>query len=257
MRHIFVRAATVAVACILFKMALSIVIMPLLGAKLDPVNWFWFIISPAFVALPAAAYFFWTEHRAKRALAALKRAHRDLNRAHQRLGEEARRDSMTGLLNREGFFAAVEAARGESATGTLLFADADRFKRINDSFGHMTGDAALLEIAAAIRRSIREDDVAGRIGGEEFGIFLPGAIGPEAIRIAERIRRSVEGVQLEPAPGASLRLTVSIGGVSAGSLLTTAELMQIADKRLYQAKRSGRNRIALGRDAREKSQLAA
>lgn len=257
MVQIFVRAAVVALACVLFKLAFSLVAMPLMGAKLDPVNWYWFVASPIFVALPAAALFFWKQRSSAQALLALKRAHRDLGKAHKRLREVAMHDSMTGLLNREAFFAAVEAMRGRTATGTLLFADADRFKKINDSFGHMVGDAALLEIAAAIRRSIRQEDVAGRIGGEEFGIFLEGAVGAEAAVVAERIRCAVAAVKLSPAPGMSVPLTVSIGGVSAGSLLTTAELMQIADKRLYQAKRAGRNRIVLNRDGKEKPQMAA
>jgi len=257
MGQIFVRATVVALACVLFKLAFSLIVMPLIGAKLDPVNWYWFVASPVFVALPAAGLFFWKQRCSTQALAALKRAHRDLSTAHRRLREVARHDCMTGLLNREGFFAAVDDIRSRSETGTLLFADADRFKKINDSFGHMTGDAALLEIAAAIRRSIREEDVAGRIGGEEFGIFLEGAVGEEAAEVAERIRRAVEAVRLSPTPGISVSLAVSIGGVSAGSLLTTAELMQIADKRLYQAKRAGRNRVVLNRDGKDKAQIAA
>ena len=99
---------------------------------------------------------------------------------------------MTGMLNRESFFAALEGSRRKSDRGALLIIDADHFKKINDNFGHLTGDAALLEIAAAISRAIRVGDILGRIGGEEFGAFLVGASDKEAIRVAERIRREVE-----------------------------------------------------------------
>lgn len=245
MYQILVKAGIFALVCVCFKLAVSVIAMPLLGARLDPYNWFVFAISPALVAMPAATYFYWRDSRLRHNLISLKRAHVDLGRAHRRLGEEARRDSMTGLLNRESFVAALEKARSRKDDGTLLIADADHFKTINDTYGHMAGDAALCEIASALRKAIRGRDIAGRIGGEEFGIYLAGVGGAEAEVIAERIRRAVEAIPFSPAPDTTAHLTVSIGGVSAENLATADELMRLADKRLYEAKRAGRNKAVL------------
>lgn len=246
MRRVLFKAAVVALACVCIKVAFSIVIVPMMGGTLDPINWIWFLISPMLVAMPAATYLFWKDEQLARCLVALKRAHADLDRKHKRLGEEARRDAMTGFLNRESFFEAVDHARETTDAGTFLVIDADQFKRINDTHGHMTGDAALVEMTAAIRRSIRDRDITGRIGGEEFGVFLADIVGSEAAAVAERIRRAVESTSFSPTQGVMLRLTVSIGGVTAGATSTTTELRRIADNRLYEAKRAGRNNVVLG-----------
>ena len=149
---------------------------------------------------------------------------------------------MTGMLNRENFFALLDSSRRKTDRGALLIIDADHFKKINDSFGHLTGDAALLEIAAAISRGVRSGDVLGRIGGEEFGAFLVGATEAEASVVAERIRREVEKVCFQPA-GAPVPLTVSIGGTVCAFGATVSELMRAADRRLYVAKNRGRNLV--------------
>ena len=121
---------------------------------------------------------------------------------------------MTGMLNRESFFAALDGSRRKSDRGALLIIDADHFKTINDSYGHLTGDDALLLIASAIERGVRSGDVLGRIGGEEFGAFLVGATEQEAKRVAERIRREVELIRFRPVDERTVPLTVSIGGIT-------------------------------------------
>ncbi|RVC08376.1 GGDEF domain-containing protein, partial [Mesorhizobium sp. M7A.F.Ca.AU.001.01.1.1] len=115
------------------------------------------------------------------------------------------------------------------------------FKTINDNFGHLTGDDALLLIASAIQRGVRSGDVLGRIGGEEFGAFLVGATEQEAKRVAERIRREVELIRFRPVDERTIPLTVSIGGTVCGEEASVSELMRAADRRLYQAKHQGRN----------------
>ena len=90
----------------------------------------------------------------------------------------------------------VRGARADR--GALLIIDADHFKTINDNFGHLTGDEALLLIASAIGRGVRSGDILGRIGGEEFGAFLVGATQEEAKRVAERIRSEVELIRFQP-----------------------------------------------------------
>ncbi|TIT45596.1 MAG: GGDEF domain-containing protein, partial [Mesorhizobium sp.] len=179
------------------------------------------------------------------------RAHAQLAAAHRRLAEKASRDDMTGMLNRESFFAALDGSRRKSDRGALLIIDADHFKTINDNFGHLTGDDALLLIASAIERGVRSGDVLGRIGGEEFGAFLTGATEQEAKRVAERIRREVELIRFRPVDERTIPLTVSIGGTVCGEDVNVSELMRAADRRLYQAKHAGRNLTILDTDISE------
>ncbi|TIY02584.1 MAG: GGDEF domain-containing protein, partial [Mesorhizobium sp.] len=155
------------------------------------------------------------------------------------------------MLNRESFFAALDASRRKSDRGALLIIDADHFKIINDSYGHLTGDEALLLIASAIERGVRSGDVIGRIGGEEFGAFLVGATEQEAKRVAERIRREVELIRFRPVDERVIPLTVSIGGVTCGEDAGVSDLMRAADHRLYLAKHRGRNLTILDRDISE------
>lgn len=173
---------------------------------------------------------------------------RELAIANHKLDEAASTDSLTQCLNRGAFTALVEAWIAKNAGHTLyrpcalLVVDADRFKAVNDRFGHLAGDEALCHIAAAIREATRADDLVGRLGGEEFAVFLPGVVDMEAI--AERIRRNVETTTFE-ADGETWKLTVSVGGASFDTPVPFSELYRAADTRLFAAKRFGRNRIVL------------
>lgn len=182
---------------------------------------------------------------------------RELAIANHRLAALASTDSLTGLSNRGAFAAEVETRlvgqQGGYAmpSGALLVIDADNFKNVNDRYGHVCGDEALRCIAAAIRSATRRDDVVGRLGGEEFGVYL--ADGESAAEVAERIRMAVQAVRFAPR-GRTCDLSVSIGGAEAGPRSTFADLYREADARLYEAKRAGRNRVVmatLSRDLRE------
>ena len=133
-------------------------------------------------------------------------------KTHRALSEKASRDQMTGLLNRESFFAALEGSRRKSDRGALLIIDADHFKKINDGFGHLVGDEALLAIAAAIGRGVRVGDTVARIGGEEFAAFLEGACDRGSGNRRRAYPPRGRGDPLRDARGSSLALTVSIGG---------------------------------------------
>ena len=241
MNRIFLKSAGVAIGSVLASMLLTIIVVPALGGTVDGNAWLMLTICPLAIAWPASAYTFWQSERLRNAHRQLARAHAELAAAHRRLEEKASRDTMTGMLNRESFFAALDRSRRKTDRGALLIIDADHFKTINDGFGHLTGDRALLEIAAAITRAVRAGDVLGRIGGEEFGAFLVGASDQEAMRIAERIRREVELIRFQPAEERTVPLTVSIGGTSCPRDANVSELMRAADKRLYEAKSRGRN----------------
>jgi diguanylate cyclase (GGDEF)-like protein len=118
--------------------------------------------------------------------------------------------------------------------------DVDHFKKINDSFGHASGDAALRRLAGLITGSIRSTDIPGRMGGEEFAVLLPDTDSTAAFELAERLRKNVEVDRLEDIPG----FTVSIGlASSAVSQPTIEKLLAQADAALYAAKSEGRNRV--------------
>lgn len=171
---------------------------------------------------------------------------RELSIVNHRLRDLASFDGLTGCLNRAAFTRVVEdhLSRNDPSAGALLVIDADFFKSINDSFGHHHGDQALVLIANAIRASLRQGDITGRLGGEEFGVFLPKADLREAGRVAERIRTIVASVDFSP-QGEPCSLSVSVGGAAFAQPMSFAELFRIADERLYAAKNTGRDRVEM------------
>ena len=167
--------------------------------------------------------------------------------ANRRLGIVARTDSLTACLNRGAFTASVAerlARPGSAPCGAMLMIDADNFKTINDRFGHDAGDQALTVIARSIRSVLRAGDLVGRVGGEEFSVFLPSVDAEVAEAIAERIRGAVNLAKFAPQDTVQT-LSVSIGGAVFQGRTTFSELFRIADQRLYGAKQTGRNRVAI------------
>ena len=167
---------------------------------------------------------------------------------HRRLYDFSTRDPLTHVFNRRYFdvrlVADLAGALSRSAYAGVLMADVDGLKQINDRFGHMAGDRALSTVAACVLRVVRAEDWVARYGGDEFVIVAPGAHLAEAARLADRVRRSVEGLQLG-ARGESVRVTLSVGVASLSEFTSTevpaAALLDLADRRLYRAKASGRN----------------
>jgi diguanylate cyclase len=175
---------------------------------------------------------------------------RELAIAHKKLTVYASTDALTQVMNRAAFATLVDAyltqvrTAEERAKGALLIIDADNFKTVNDRFGHDRGDEALVTIAGSIKAMLRGHDLVGRLGGEEFGVFLPGASPDQAESVAERIRQTVNEASFQPA-GAPHHLSVSVGGAVFDSGIPYAELFRMADRQLYAAKRDGRNRVAI------------
>jgi diguanylate cyclase (GGDEF)-like protein len=157
-------------------------------------------------------------------------------------------DSLTGLVNRRAFFERTESARLLAARLcspiSLMMIDIDHFKRINDHFGHAIGDEALSVFAATAQQSLREHDIMGRLGGEEFALVLPGTDLEGAIRAAERLRAAVAGAAL---PGCERHsITVSIGVVAIEPDEHIKSALARADHALYAAKSGGRDRVETG-----------
>ena len=164
----------------------------------------------------------------------------------------ATRDGLTRVLNKTAFQSEVQdelrslgRRQGDGIAFTLLIIDADHFKKINDRLGHPVGDQALMAIAAALRRSLRKDDIIGRIGGEEFGVLLRNAGYEEAKIVAERLRVAIHAISVGPRSQPT-RLSASLGGVSFRQPLPYEVLYRAADTNLYKAKKGGRNRVDLG-----------
>lgn len=155
-------------------------------------------------------------------------------------------DSLSGLLNRSHWEGAVNAAlvRHCCDDAVMLLIDIDQFKRVNDQHGHTAGDEVVRKVGAIIRSSLRGGDLAGRYGGDEFGLVLCGVDMHAAATVAERIRSNVACSLFERAPG--LRCTLSIGLAPGRSGMRDArEWVKDADAALYRAKLAGRNRFVV------------
>jgi diguanylate cyclase (GGDEF)-like protein len=175
------------------------------------------------------------------------------------LAEAARTDLKTGLLNAAAWHTQAQRSLNRSRLGEtprgVLVLDLDHFKRVNDTYGHLAGDKVLVAVADALRSEVRDRDLVGRFGGEEFVVLLaalPGGAAAELQAVAERMRRRVAELRVEiPTPDGPLTvsgLTVSIGcAVHPGGGQDLRALLQIADTALYSAKREGRNQVRMGR----------
>lgn len=236
MRGILLKAMLVTLGVVAVSQVLSIAGRHAAGQPFTPFVFLMNSLLPLVTAFPASMVIFWQN-------ASLKRALSELSDAHAKLAEKSAHDIMTGMLNREAFLQTLSQTRRNGAMGALLLIDADHFKRVNDTFGHQAGDRALALIAMAIRTSIRDDDIAGRVGGEEFCVFLPDTPHDHALHISERIRASVEAASFYPEEAERHELTVSIGGVMTLPRQGLPNLMRMADICLYEAKERGRNTI--------------
>jgi len=162
------------------------------------------------------------------------------------LKEAALRDPLTGLGNRRFLIERIKEENQRCARGgggyTLALGDVDRFKMINDRYGHEIGDQTLCEIAACIRRALREYDLCGRWGGEEFLIVLPETRITDAAQVVERVRAEIERIAL-PTVREPLAVTASFGLTEYRSGENLSDTVNRADVALYRAKAAGRNRI--------------
>ena len=176
------------------------------------------------------------------------------SKSHVKLVSDARTDSKTGLLNaatweRESAAEVLRAVRTQSPLA-IAMVDIDKFKVINDTYGHLVGDQVLKEIANTLNTLLRDYDLAGRFGGEEFSLLLPQTRAVDAFRIAERVRANIASLSVI-APGATggerVQVTASIGvaALDSGSRRELSELVAAADAALYRAKSGGRDQVQM------------
>ncbi|MPQ66603.1 MULTISPECIES: diguanylate cyclase [unclassified Pseudomonas] len=172
-----------------------------------------------------------------------------LQAANAKLQKLSSTDRLTGLYNRGHWEESLKAAyarnqRYGNATSLVMF-DIDHFKRVNDTYGHQAGDKVIEHVADVVREHVRDSDVAGRYGGEEFGVVLSDTDKAGARFFAERLRKAIEALEVVH-EGQSIRFTISLG-VADLSLpsISHADLIAWADQALYASKKGGRNRVTV------------
>jgi diguanylate cyclase (GGDEF)-like protein/PAS domain S-box-containing protein len=184
----------------------------------------------------------------ERALGQIKHSQQEITRQNKKLQVLATRDPLTGLLNRrslfEGFVTLLNEMEESDGTLSCIMLDIDHFKSVNDHFGHATGDLVIKSLAQILNETARSGDLVGRYGGEEFCIVLPGIDEKLAAEIAERIRLVINNVKSGEADGV-IPFTASFGvsSVTKGGF-TPEYIIDLADKALYYAKKTGRNQVA-------------
>jgi diguanylate cyclase (GGDEF)-like protein len=169
-------------------------------------------------------------------------------RLHRAVEQQAITDHLTGLANRRRFSESLglEVSRAERFEGSvsLVLADLDDFKRVNDRFGHQTGDEVLRRFADLMRESMREFDLAARHGGEEFAVLLPETDLEGGVRLAERLAEALRDERFTTRGGETFSVTSSFGVAAFPDVSSAEQLMLAADRALYEAKKEGKNRVS-------------
>jgi diguanylate cyclase (GGDEF)-like protein len=168
-------------------------------------------------------------------------------------------DSLTGLYNRQAILGklreVINRAKRYKEDFSLSMLDVDLFRRVNDRYGHLTGDEVLEKIATLINQNIRDADVAGRYGGEEFIIILPQTDLSSALVVGERIRSVIENAEMKDSDGNVFTITVSLGLSSWEPDEDARSLISRTDEALYKAKENGRNRVEISLGSRSKERI--
>lgn len=197
-------------------------------------------------------------------LRARLRAATRLVRMQKQFRHMAETDALTGAANRRAFMqyldTLVDRARRQDAPLAAVMVDLDHFKRTNDTYGHAVGDKVLVQTVRQVQACLRDCDMLGRLGGEEFAVVLPGATAASAVAAAERIREAIAAVDVRVDNGDRIPVTASLGVavLEGDKMMETAEgLLHAADEALYAAKAGGRNRVVEAASCREDAPVRA
>lgn len=189
-----------------------------------------------------------------------KQSSSTINRAivYAEILKHATLDALTGFYNRhqldERIKQETSKAKRQKTPLCVIMTDIDFFKRVNDTYGHAAGDLVLKTVSKTIRAQLREYDIAGRYGGEEFALLLPNTRTEEAVMVAERLRKAIENKKIDfsklniEKSDKSINVTISSGIYEFKNADSPDDLLKKADKALYQAKESGRNKIVVNKD---------
>ena len=243
MYRIFGKALTVGVVSTLASLLISFVFVPMMGGKVAGAGLVMTIVCPFAISIPASIAHFYQAEKLRSANIALARAKDELAEAYAHLQRQAQRDALTGVLNRATFMAELERRSREGMHGGLLFLDLDHFKSVNDRFGHAMGDEALRVVGTLLAELAGPDDLVGRLGGEEFAIFLHEASAERMLDHSQTIRETVAAVALRAPTGMPVALGISIGAFHCAPRFDPVEALAASDRNLYRAKSSGRNTV--------------
>ncbi len=181
-------------------------------------------------------------------------AHIALEQSHKQLLQLSRKDQLTGIYNRSAISeiikVEIERSRRYHQALAVIMVDIDHFKGINDTYGHEAGDAVLAKIGSVMQYNLRKPDIVGRWGGEEFLIITPGSSARAAGNVAERIRKYIKAIEIENMPD---NITASFGAAEISNDQSCDELILTADKAMYQAKQTGRDRVIIANTCLENS----
>lgn len=205
------------------------------GLEIPKAYWALGFACPALISGLVSFRFVRQNERIAQMHEALRQSYRDLEVMSQT-------DQLTKVLSRSGFFQRADPLCA-AGSGRLLLLDMDHFKAVNDRYGHEVGDQALKAAADAMRKEIGADGIVGRLGGEEFAIYLPEASEHGALQVAEQIRKNVEASNLKDPNGQAVRITASIGIAEMTARSSLADGLRMADLAMYRAKSDGRNRV--------------
>ena len=234
-RRRIARSAAFAIGSTLVSMKLVSLVS---GIDIPPVFWAVGFLCPAVLGTMTSAR---QIHQSEQ----IRRLYAELQHSHAMMKVAAQTDPLTGVLNRGAFLARIAELRAAGQIGWLVLLDVDHFKHINDRHGHETGDDALLGIAGLIREAVRADDLIGRLGGEEFGIYLPQIGADDALALTERVRAHLAQSPAYAVNGEAYCVTASLGmAIEQSPGETLKDIIHRADMAMYRAKDEGRNRIA-------------
>jgi len=198
----------------------------------------------------------------KQSLLARVRVGLRMQRMHEQLHTAAITDGLTGLHNHDFLTRVLEQEMARSRRYghplALIMVDIDHFKVVNDTFGHLVGNAVLQEVARVLRQAVRDVDTVGRFGGEEFAVILPEATCAEAAHVAERMRRAVaDSIDVKALRGHTVTASFGLADANDTRVTNTAQLLDLADRALYLAKRRGRNQVSSCYEVDEQAEVAA
>lgn len=243
MRRIVEKSIVAGLLSVLASLAISFSIVPLLGGQVAGAGLLMTILCPLAISIPASALHFTQSEKLRRAEAKTKDALNKLADAYEALRIQSRSDGLTGVLTRSAFMEELGITSQRGGVGALLFLDLDHFKSINDRYGHATGDEALRCAGLVLARHQSEPDFAGRLGGEEFGLFQSDLTIEQMRGRCEEVREEIARIVLKTPCGTQVRISTSIGACYCDRGFDPSDRLKAADENLYRAKALGRDRI--------------
>lgn len=241
--RVFYKAVLTGVLALSLTLLITMTFVPMMGGKLAGAGLVMTIVCPLATAIPMSALHYLNTERLRIAKDEALRAKNELEKANILLRKLAREDSLTGVLNRSTFLDELVAVSRNRQSGGLLFIDLDHFKSINDTYGHATGDSALRRIGLLLRRQTENSGFVGRLGGEEFGVFIKSQSIDYIYRYAEELREKISTLRLVATDNKAVRLTASIGVTICETGFNPEQALLESDEKMYTAKRQGRNLI--------------